>query len=170
MTVVDVIDLTCSSPHDSSQLIVIEDEEGPAKVASTSSGTGEKETKKRKRPRKDDDRNHGGEKRKWENDADDSKQPRRRKRHSSPQLFIVDTTPGDVVGAPFLLQDVVGDAASSLERFHPFDSLLLPSHVTLSTPDSAPISNDNPPISPTSEASGIDFLDDGRAVVRMSPR
>ncbi|KAF8592771.1 hypothetical protein K439DRAFT_1379129 [Ramaria rubella] len=181
MAVVDVIDLT-TPPH---SVIVIDDDLQEGADVETS-----REKKNRKKRRKeserdsresrrnsedrkdpdiwkhdkfqDEDRPRRGEKRK-RNEEDISRSNKRRERSLTPLLWTIDINPNPEARLD-TLADVILEPPRLAESKPVQNGLLLPVHVTVSSQELASQPHDTPPLSPVSVASGIDFLDDDRAV------
>lgn len=203
MAVVDVIDLTVSSPSPS--VIVIADDDVNQPASPGSHKADQEKRRQRKRDEEDRDRHdrHREERHnQWDSgtwhhdrffDDDLSFEGMKRKRHDvtnaarssrrarspTPPLFTVDTTgrppvlnlpqqehlSRDPVSTRFMVKTLVQPLPEPPVEHSGERGLLLPDHVTVSAQDYAPGLHEDPQLSPNSEASGIDFLDDDRTVV-----
>jgi hypothetical protein len=123
------------------------------------------------------DEGRKGMKGKRDDTATVTRSPRGRQRAP---LFTIDTTGGpslfipnpgehvpiDPVPVQFMVKPPVEPLVEPLIEPPGERGLLLPSHVTVSAQESTPVPHEDAHLSPDSDASGIDFLNDGgRAVV-----
>ncbi|KIJ37468.1 hypothetical protein M422DRAFT_781812, partial [Sphaerobolus stellatus SS14] len=119
-----------------------------------------------------------GKKRKRGNELDvDNSNLKKRNRSPSPQqaMFTIDFEPTMTELASFVssipppsldFESKSKAPAQPTKNTHTEDGLLLPSHVSVATGDELPLPNEEAnkrDLSPVSDASGIDFLDDDRA-------
>ena len=203
MAVVDVIDLTVSSPSPSVIVIADDDVNQPASPGSHKANQEKRRQRKRDEDRDrhdrhreerhdqwdsgtwhhdrffDDDLSFEGMKRKRHDVTNAARSSRGRARSPTPPLFTVDTTgrppilnlpqqehlSRDPVSTRFMVKTLVQPLPEPPVEHSGERGLLLPGHVTVSAQDYTPGLHEDPQLSPNSEASGIDFLDDDRTVV-----
>lgn len=105
-----------------------------------------------------------------EEDIDSARSNKRRRTPSSSlPFFTLDANPSEIDSIPTQTDAPSSHRSSLKPLFHTINGLLLPSHITV-VADDPPLrmeGHDTQPLSPVSDATGIDFLDDDRAVVCM---
>lgn len=147
----------------------------------------ERDRRERRKQEKEDQRDNGS----WKHDKylekDQHRQGEKRKRDEDttrrpegplPPLFLIDTTAVSSSSGPSSKDPAPIKPVSVQPAVEPLpvpvespdrpplgEGLLLPAHVTVVSHDFVSLPNEDPGFSPNSEVSGIDFLDDDRAVV-----